>query len=435
MKISWAGILLGAGLLLFSSLAFSSQPEIVPAPKNEEEIKKRMHITYNQHILPEGADPQVLEHLLEIGEVIIFYDNPPGIPWMSAAGILIDAPIEVVFQTVTDFDHYPEFMPMTDQAKTTKIFDNLYRVDYRLNVRLAIISYKINYGVYHYHRPPYRTDWCYAWGEFGKNLGFYELIPTKDGKRTMCFYSVYSEPRSRFLRAIYSRDPILERLTNVSTATLVMRAIKKEAEQRYCQQGGKILQKEKSASRPILEVLKEDPKSLGKILEQGKLLVLEEGPTVYVTAGAIVRGRISQAWKVITDFTSYPEFVSGVKNVEYLGRGEKGPRYRWDIDMDLGIFHYRYSYEAEYELNPPSYAKWMIPRENAGDIQGFWQLQEENNYTLIFNGSTADLRAMGWLLRALLRIEPTFEYALLGSQALVNISAVKDEIEKRAQAQ
>ena len=103
--------------------------------------------------------------------------------------------------------------------------------------------------------------------------------------------------------------------------------------------------------------------------------------------------------------------------------------------MDLGIFHYRYSYEAEYELNPPCSAKWMIPRENAGDIQGFWQLQEENNYTLIFNGSTADLRAMGWLLRALLRIEPTFEYALLGSQALVNISAVKDEIEKRAQAQ
>jgi len=151
MKLSWAGI---------------------PAPKNEKEIKERMHITYNQHILPEGADPGVLEHLLEIGEVIIFYDNPPGIPWLSAAGILIDAPVEVVFQTVTDFDHYPDFVPMTEKTEAKKISDNLYQVDYQLNVRLAIISYKINYGVYHYHRPPYRTDWCYAWGEFGKNLGF-----------------------------------------------------------------------------------------------------------------------------------------------------------------------------------------------------------------------------------------------------------------------
>ena len=431
MKLSWAGIFLGAGLLLFSSLAFSSEPEIVPAPKNEKEIKERMHITYNQHILPEGADPGVLEHLLEIGEVIIFYDNPPGIPWLSAAGILIDAPVEVVFQTVTDFDHYPDFVPMTEKTEAKKISDNLYQVDYQLNVRLAIISYKINYGVYHYHRPPYRTDWCYAWGEFGKNLGFYELIPTKDGKRTMCFYSVYSEPRSRFLRAIYSRDPILERLTNVSTATLVMQAIKKEAEKRYCQQGGKILRKEKSAHRPILEVLKEDPESLGKILEQGKLLVLEEGPTVYVTAGALVEAPVSQAWEVITDFTSYPEFVSGVKNVEFMGKGEKAPRYRWDIDMDLGIFHYRYSYEAEYEFDPPYFTRWMITRENAGNIEGFWQLQQENHQTLIFNGSTADLRAMSWLLRALLRIEPTFEYALLGCQSLVNISGVKQEIEKR----
>jgi len=431
MKRLFSGALI-LGVLLFSLQALADEPKIAPPPKNKEEIIQRMKVTYNQHILPQDASPLVLEHLLEIGEVIIFYDNPPVVDWMSAAGILINAPIEIVFETITDFDHYSEFVPMTEKAVAHKIYDNFYQVDYQLNVRLAIISYKMNYGVYHYHRPPYRSDWCYAWGDFENNMciGFYELIPTADGKRTMAFYSVYSQPRSRLLRYIYSKNPVLEKLINVSTATLVIRAIKQEAEKRYKEQGGKITHLSKP--KPIFQVLEEAPESMKKILAQGKLLLLEDTSPVYVTAGSLVKADLKESWKVISNFPRYPEFIPGVKSVDCLGWGEKGPKYHWEIDMDLGIFHYKYGYDAEYEIKAPYLARWSIPIKDKPPAQGFWKLIPVDSQTLIFNGSTADLRSMGWLLRAMLKIEPTFEHALLTSQSLVNISYITDEIEKKA---
>jgi len=418
--------------LFLSALLLASQVNQVPPPKNEAELKKMMRITYDQHILPEGANPLLLEHLAELGEVIVYYDHPPVVPWMSAAGILVNAPVEQVFEVVGDFEHYKDFVPFTESAEVQKVRENLYNVSFHLKVTMSFLRYRVDYGVYHYHRPPYRTDWALSWGEFNIDVGFWELLPTGDGKRTMTFYSVYSEPRSALLKRIYARDPTLELMTNVSTATMICRAVKKESEKRFAAKAGNIASPAKP--RPIFEVLAEDQASMRKFLERGKLMVLQDGPPVYITAGALIPASQSTCWQVITDFLHYPGFVPGTRKVEFLGNGPKGPKYHWEVATDMIFLEYKYGYEPEFVMKPEESIRWDPDPNSAVAVSGFWRLLDEGAKTLAFSGSTANIRAMGAIPRYVLAKEPTLEHAIMVSQSLVSLNAVKAEIEKRNKA-
>ena len=256
-----------------------AQGTTVPPPKTEAEVRELMKLTSNLHIIPPGVSPELFKSLLEIGEMIIYYDHLPEIPWMTTAGILVNVPVEQVFSVLTDYPHYKDFVPLTEGAEVFKIQGDFIRVDFHLKVQMSILHYRMDYGVYHYDQFPYRTEWAHAWGEFGVNSGFAEIIPSSDGKQTMFFYSAYSKPASSFLKTIYATEPSLEMLTSLSAATMFTRAIKSESEKRFAAAGGKMLSP--SAPKPILEVLSRDPAGLKKILEQGNLVILEDGPTVY----------------------------------------------------------------------------------------------------------------------------------------------------------
>ena len=162
MKESFRKNLVWVSAAFLIALKLNAQGKVVPPPKTEAEIREMMKISYNQHILPPGAKKETLEDLLTLGEVIVFYDHPPVIPWMSAAGIMVNAPAEVVFSTLSDFEHYNQFVPMTEGAEVEKVGPELYNVTFHINVKMAFIKYGMDYGVYHYHRPPYRTDWSHS---------------------------------------------------------------------------------------------------------------------------------------------------------------------------------------------------------------------------------------------------------------------------------
>ena len=431
------------GLVLLA-LVFSlprSGPAGTPAPrdqlpKDEAGIAKLMNVTWPQEILPPGARPEVLRALLERGQVILINDHPPVVPWMSAAGILVDAPPEVVYRVFTDFPGFTQFMPMTEQAVPTPVGENIVDVEFTVNVKLAIVSYAITYGCYHYNRPAlYRTDWCMSHGEFEVNSGFYQALPADGGKRSMLFYSVYSLPRSSFLKGLYTREPTLEMMTNVSTAVMVTRALKARAEEIYRKSPGHQALPPRAKARPIQETLLEDPKTLTLLAERGKILVLEDGPTVYATAGTVIAAPVEKAFDRVARFEDAPSYIPGVRQVEARGRGAKGPLYFWAVEMNLAFLTYKYDYTLEYELDRPRQIAWQIPR-SAGPAPGFWRfIPLDGGRALIFNGSTADIAAMGFLPRYALKVEPTLEHALIGSQAAIAINSAKDHIEKPAAKQ
>jgi len=416
-------------LVFLAASRMLGQENLVPPPKTDAEIKKMMGITYDLHVLPEGAKPEMLEHLLEIGEVVVYYDHGIAIPWISAAGIMIDAPAEQVFSVLTDYTHYPSFVPMTDAVEVKKIRDNFVRVDFHLNVQMSFLKYRIDYGVYHNWRPPFRSDWAHAFGEFGINCGFAELIPTADGKRTMFFYAVYSQPQSAFLKSIYAREPTVEVMTSLSTAIMFVRAMKAQSEKRVGTGKAKIAANLKP--QRILEALSEDPEGMKKILDRGNILVLEDGPTVYAVGGGLVNAPIQAAYSVISDFKTHPQFIPGAKKVELLDSGKAGETYRWELLFNLAFFRYTQDYEVTYQFTPPELITWQMPRPCCGPVSCFWKLIPLENKTMIFTGSSADVRSLGFIPKYALEKEPTFEHAALASQALVVINSMKQRISEK----
>jgi len=403
-------------------------------PQDEAGIAKMMKVTWSQEVLPAGARAETLRELLERGQEILINDHPPASPWLSAAGILVDAPAEVVFKVFSDFAKFPEFMPMTEQAVPTVVGPNLVDVVFTVNIKFTFLSYRITYSCYHYNRPDlFRTDWCHHTGEFRVNSGFYQALPVDNGRRAMLFYSVYSVPTSSFARSIYAREPMLEMMTNVSAATVVVRKLKERAEEVYRQSPGYAPLPAHPPAKPIQDILLNDPQTLKLLAQQGKVLVLEDGPTVYVTAGTVVPAPAEKAFDLVARFEDAPRYIPGVRRVEFRGQGPSGPRYFWTVEMNLVFLTYKYQYTLEYQMHRPREMDWMIPGP-AGAVPGFWRFipLEDGQSCLIFNGSTADIRAMGWLPRYILKVQPSLEYALIGSQGAIAINATKDYIQKPA---
>ncbi len=403
--------------------------ERTPPPSSRAELRDVFKVTWNQEVLPEGAKAETLASLLARGQVVTMNDDPPGdIPWIAAAGVMVDAPVEKVFSTATDFESYPEVVPMTDGAvvKQVSAMDNLYEVTFNIEILFSWLS--VEYSVYHYHRPPLRTDWAHASGEFEINSGFWRTIPADENQRTMAFYSVYSLPRQEELKKLYQREPTFELMTNVCTATMVVRAMKKEAEKRFGKELDPLEEK-----RDIEQILKDDPRSLRLMAKKGKILVLEEGPTVYVTAGTLVDSPCEHAFKVVSDFGKYDEYLPGIREAEVIKQGENGPVVQSFLNIKLWELNLKSEKEIEYNLEPPRRISWSIERDRGGPTEGYWRFvpQDNNTKCLIFNGTTEDIRSMSLMSRAALRMVPTLEHGLLASMCTASMDAFKKRIESQ----
>jgi len=418
---------IAAAAIIFAALSGRElQAKTIAPPQNEAEVRAMMKITVDQHVLPPGAKAETLEQLLEIGEVILYYDHPRSIPWMSAAGILINAPVEDVYKVVLDHPNYPKFMPMTAGISSKKLFDGLYQEKLSVEVKFSFLKYRLDYGLYSYRRPPTRLDWSLAWGDFDINIGFWELIPTPDRKRTMAFYSIYSTPSGAFMKKIYAGNPWMEMMTNVSAATMICQTIRKETEKR---QG---FSRPPASGQPMVgvqKILDSDPQTLLLFLERGNMIILAEGPTVYSVVGSMVKAPAQEVYSVITDFKSYPQFVPGVKKVEPVPPAVDH-LYKWELKSAIAFLEYEQTQQWYYEFSPPSFVWWEVSRPCCGPAACFWKIITLEDKTIFFNGSTADIRSMGAIPKYALGVEPTMEHAVLTSQALLLINAVKKRIEQ-----
>ena len=397
----------------------------VPPPRSQAEVEKMMRRTWNREILPAGASADTLQRLLVRGQVVLMEDKPQAdIPWSVAAGILIDAPPDTVFKTVTDFDHYPGVIPMTTTAHATpQALPNLYEVSYGIELMFSMLN--VQYSVYHYHRPPYRTDWAHASGEFEVNVGFWQLIPADGGRRTMTFYSVYSLPRQPEVQALYKELPPLELMTNVATAAVITRSIKAEAERRE----GKRLPPLREKSSPE-EILRSDQTTVSRLIGRGKLMVLENGPSVYVTGATIVSAPPDVCYRVLTDFGKYPELLPGIQKSVVTGKTARGVMVHqeskiklWKIELDNEI-------DREFTLSPPDRISWTVKRSGAAPATCYWRVTGmEGGKTLLVNGMTEDIRGASLIAQAALTIEPNLEHALLAALETASLDAFKKRME------
>jgi ribosome-associated toxin RatA of RatAB toxin-antitoxin module len=99
--------------------------------------------------------------------------------------ITINAPVEKVFDIITNYDRYPEFLPEVKKITTGKRQGNTVEVHYEVDV-----VKRIRYSIRVTEDRPKRMSWTFIEGEVMKdNKGSWTLEPEGEGK-TRATYNV-----------------------------------------------------------------------------------------------------------------------------------------------------------------------------------------------------------------------------------------------------
>jgi len=179
-----------------------------------------------------------ISKMLERGNLVIVHKKPsPELPLFVSAGTLINAPVEKVWNVITDFEKYPEFVAQVDEVKTKKVGEKEIAVTYHISFRFTVIKIKVQYTVLMRLTPPADIWWSLKKDEkndIEEAMGRWELIPSGKNK-TAAFYTIYSHLPSmgKLMRFFLKQEPHLELTIPVSTGSLMVEAIKRRVEEGY----------------------------------------------------------------------------------------------------------------------------------------------------------------------------------------------------------
>jgi ribosome-associated toxin RatA of RatAB toxin-antitoxin module len=139
--------------------------------------------------------------------------------------ILIDAPVERVFEVIVDYARYPEFVPGIKACRVLPAGAE-QRVEYELDLGIKRVKYVLR----HLEDRPRKVTWSLVSGELMKvSNGSWELHA--EGDRTRARYSVEVLIGKPPLVPQAVMDRISEELTRVQLPR-TLEAFKRRAEQR-----------------------------------------------------------------------------------------------------------------------------------------------------------------------------------------------------------
>ena len=182
-----------------------------------------------------NVDPDTIEKLLKEGEILIIKENEQGGRFkFVTAGILINATPDETWKAITDYQHYPEFIPDCDKVVTAPgDAENVILTSFTVAFKFSIIKYRIRYTLRQVHqKEKLRIDWTLKEGDLAEDIGAWELIPLEGGKKTAAFYSLYSDLRSLgyLVKYLFKEQPVMEIAITSTTAILMARAVKARLE-------------------------------------------------------------------------------------------------------------------------------------------------------------------------------------------------------------
>lgn len=103
----------------------------------------------------------------------------------ATRSIVINAPVEKVFDIIVQYEKYREFLPEVKEIRLSNRQGNEVNVHYKVDVVKTI-----NYTIRSKEERPHRVSWSFVDGEFMKdNKGSWVLEPEGEGK-TKATYTV-----------------------------------------------------------------------------------------------------------------------------------------------------------------------------------------------------------------------------------------------------
>lgn len=209
--------------LLLLMAALPALAAIPPPPKEIAEVRGFAEL-----------DEATMKRLFEEGTLIIVRHRPDMTLVNVTAGQLVNAPIDAVWSVLTDFENYPKFMPQTAaQRVVSREGDRRLVVEQKVSVQIwRLPAIETTYLLAQELSPPDKMRFWHVSGQLQGTYGGWDLIETQE--QTMIFYTLYSNLTTLpfGLGAVMASQPDFMTAVNVSTALMVVKAVKEECERR-----------------------------------------------------------------------------------------------------------------------------------------------------------------------------------------------------------
>ena len=149
------------------------------------------------------------------------------------SGQIVNAPLDVVWRVITDFEHYDEIMPQTTAQKVIERDGNRVLVEQEIGVKIwRLPSVDVTQKIAHVLTPNTKARFYHVSGTLDGTYGGWDLVPV--GDKTMAFYTLYSNLTALGwgLGGIFRAEPDFMAGVNVTTAMMVVKSVKEVSESR-----------------------------------------------------------------------------------------------------------------------------------------------------------------------------------------------------------
>ena len=177
------------------------------------------------NLLEQELDESTLKVLLNRGELILLEEEDGKLKYITLA-IIIDAPLDKVWQVITDFENYPNFIPGHKNCKIIKSNDNEITVESVVEFKFMAIGSTVKYTTKYILKKP---ELIIFDTEKNRETGRYKLIPIDEGRRVVLFRTkeaVDVDNFGRVAKFLIIQKPEMEFSMQVSPLRININAIK-----------------------------------------------------------------------------------------------------------------------------------------------------------------------------------------------------------------
>jgi ribosome-associated toxin RatA of RatAB toxin-antitoxin module len=179
-----------------------------------------------------------------------------------------------------------------------------------------------------------------------------------------------------------------------------------------------------------------DPSTLKKLVGSGQIVMIDEhadGRLKLVTGATHVKSTPPEVWKIITDYGAYPEWMPQTSKVTVSNQNGASRDVHYRLDFEFSVITKRVEYTVRHRWTDNRRIDWTLVDGDFKTAVGSWELvpTDDGAGTLVFFSTYTDLDSMGWIVKTLLKEQPTMDIAIQGSTALMAVKAVKERAESR----
>lgn len=172
-----------------------------------------------------------------------------------------------------------------------------------------------------------------------------------------------------------------------------------------------------------------DIKSILPLLNKGELGFIESSKQrpKQVSLFTIIDASVDEVYDVITDYEHYPEIFPSVMEC-HIAKKEGNTIY---VDYKLDAVLYSLKYRLKHKHNPKSSIEISVVSGDLKSGEYRYDLYPYENKTILIYSIKASATDTSFILRKIVKKQPTMDEAINISTAIITLNNIKDAVKKR----